>query len=1080
MYDNTQQKYGDQRFRIPLIALVLSMGWGITVIAFLWWEVQDQKKLIYELSAIEAQTSFNKHLLYRRWSASHGGTYVPITVKTPPNPFLSHINERDITTPSGQALTLVNPAYMSRQVYELSKKQDGTMVHITSLKPIRKENQPDDWEIKALKAFEKGADEIQSIEFIDQIEYLRLMRPLATEKGCLKCHVDQGYKVGEILGGISVAIALKPYKLISHKNIKRSATQHFFILFTGLIGLGLASFLLFKKDLDRLATLKALKESEERLSHILTGSPVPTFVIDNNHVSMHWNTALEKMSGISSSQVIGTKNQWMAFYSTVRPVMADLIVDNVPEKEIAQHYRGKYKKSKNIENAYEAEDFFPNMGKNGRWLFFTATPLLNSLGETIGAVETLQNITARKKAEEALKKSEGKYRLIADNVTDVIWTADMDLKFTYISPSVRQLREYTPDEASKIPFEKTFTSLSYQKAMKSFTVEMELEGKPGVRPDRSVVLELDTIRKDGCVIPVEVKVSFLRDDTGSPAGLVGITRDISDRKQAEKALLESEAKFRTIFENKGTATVVYTKDSIIKECNAMFEELTGYSKFEILDKMEWSDFVVNEDLERMKKYHTRRQTNGERPPSQYECGIIHRKGMIRTVIININLVGDDRIVSLTDISANKRAEEKQKKLQEQLIQSQKMEVMGTLAGGIAHDFNNILSPILGYTEILLDELGSSDEQTKEHLEQIYTSTLRAKELVMQILTFSRRETTALKPVRIQPIVKEAVKLMRAAIPSNIEVLTRIDSECRPVFADATQIHQMVMNLMTNAYHAVGEEEGILKVALDEIRITEAKSTDGDLGQGYYLRLKVSDTGVGMSPELAKKVFDPFFTTKNKGKGTGMGLAVVHGIITNMGGAIRVKSVPGKGSEFRVYLPLDLSVMDKGTGVVPRDSLIRGKGQILLVDDEEAILGMQALALEKIGYTVKARISSIEALEAFKAAPLKFDLVITDLSMPKMKGDRLAQELRSIRPEIPIILCTGFSEQLTPETAKEMGIEDKKYDGARWLEKENDTIGAKISRWIEDNFDNLFATSNHPHFGCRRSLSHLRTSDLRLE
>ncbi len=392
--------------------------------------------------------------------------------------------------------------------------------------------------------------------------------------------------------------------------------------------------------------------------------------------------------------------------------------------------------------------------------------------------------------------------------------------------------------------------------------------------------------------------------------------------------------------------------------------------------------------------------------------------LISTTLLNID--GASKVlISLTDITQRKRAEQERKKLESQLHQSQKMESIGTLAGGIAHDFNNILFPVMGFTEMLLEDT-PEDDPIRDSLEQIYNGTLRAKDLVQQILTFARQRDGELKLMQMQPMVKEAIKLIRSTIPTTIEIQQNIQTDCKPIKADPTQIHQIVMNLATNAYHAMEENGGKLTILLKEMEFTKDDLISLAITSGVYACLTIQDTGKGMDQALCKNIFDPFFTTKGKGKGTGMGLSVVHGIVKNMSGAIRVYSEPGKGTQFNIYLPVVQTRSEQQLTDIT-EPLQTGNEHILLVDDEISILKMEQAMLERLGYKVTTRSSSIDALEAFRTNPDKFDLIITDMAMPNMAGDKLSVEINQIRPDIPILLCTGFSEIISEEKAKSLGI-----------------------------------------------------------
>ena len=348
-----------------------------------------------------------------------------------------------------------------------------------------------------------------------------------------------------------------------------------------------------------------------------------------------------------------------------------------------------------------------------------------------------------------------------------------------------------------------------------------------------------------------------------------------------------------------------------------------------------------------------------------------------------------------------------------------MEAVGTLAGGIAHDFNNILAAILGYTDLALMDVPPG-AQLHENLGEIRKAGLRAKDLVQQILAFSRKAEESKRPLRLASIVKEALKMLRASIPATVDIRSHIDTEEDTALADPTQIHQIMMNLCTNAAQAM-KNAGVLDVALTNFHHgAGTESALPTLPPGDYLHLSVSDTGRGISPELLDKIFDPYFTTKDKGSGTGLGLAVVHGIVTSLGGAMFVQSEIGKGSVFDIFLPK----ADAGTSDPLSDEdrePAYGSERILFVDDEESVIRVGRQMLERLGYTVTAISSPVEALQMFKADPDAFDLIVTDMTMPDMTGDRLAFEMLAARPDVPIILCTGYSERITEDEAEMMGI-----------------------------------------------------------
>jgi signal transduction histidine kinase/ActR/RegA family two-component response regulator len=377
-----------------------------------------------------------------------------------------------------------------------------------------------------------------------------------------------------------------------------------------------------------------------------------------------------------------------------------------------------------------------------------------------------------------------------------------------------------------------------------------------------------------------------------------------------------------------------------------------------------------------------------------------------------------------NIILEKKVEERTKALarsENQLQQVMKLQAIGTLAGGIAHDFNNILFPIVGYTELTIDDVPEGS-QAKQNLQEVLKAADRAKKLVQQILTFSRQNSQERKPMRVQTLIKEALKLLRATIPSSIEINSSVEEDCGLIKGDPTQIHQVIMNLSTNAYHALQETGGKLEVSLKEINLNYEESLQRvGIKVGRHLELTVKDNGHGMTSQVLERIFDPYYTTKKQGKGTGLGLSVTHGIIKNHGGDISVSSQPGVGSTFSVYLPV---IDDVDVEIEPAEtaSATNGNERILLIDDEAQIIDIERRILERLGYKVTSRTDSQEALEEFSARPERFDLVITDMTMPKMTGDRLARRLMDINPQIPVIMCTGFNEAITEEKALAMGID----------------------------------------------------------
>ncbi|MFH0725826.1 MAG: ATP-binding protein, partial [Pseudomonadota bacterium] len=535
-----------------------------------------------------------------------------------------------------------------------------------------------------------------------------------------------------------------------------------------------------------------------------------------------------------------------------------------------------------------------------------------------------------------------------------------------------------------------------------YRADNELFTHPGSQVYEACVRSVDGVRHE----VVFHKATFEGPD-GVLAGLIGAVVDITERKRAEEALKESEEKYRSMMEAMEDAVYIGSPDFRVEYQNlAMTKRIgrdaTGEPCYKAVHGVdEKCSGCIHEKVMGGESIKTETMSPFDRKTYIISHSpIFHTDGSVSNLAI------------FHDITETK-------KMAERLDQAQRMEAIGTLAGGIAHDFNNILFPIIGLSELLMEDLPAGS-LTHENAAQIHKAGGRARDLVKQILFFSRQAIHKKVPVGIQYILKEVLKLTRATIPSNIEITQYIQSDCGLVMADPTQLHQIAMNLITNAYHAVEEAGGALSVNLKEMEVSDENLPGISLQAGRYAVLSISDSGCGIAPAIMGRIFEPYFTTKALGKGTGLGLSVVYGIVKDHGGEIRVYSELGQGTTFNVYLPL---LGDAMKTEAPDEPIIyeTGTERILLVDDEEPIIRLEQLMLEKLGYQVTTRTSSLEALAVFKANPDRFDLVITDLTMPNLMGTLLAGELKSIKPGVPVILCTGFSARIDEKKAMAMGV-----------------------------------------------------------
>jgi PAS domain S-box-containing protein len=505
------------------------------------------------------------------------------------------------------------------------------------------------------------------------------------------------------------------------------------------------------------------------------------------------------------------------------------------------------------------------------------------------------------------------------------------------------------------------------------------------------------------------------------SGAIANARLFDERRRAEQALRESEASLRSIF-RAAPVGIGMVADRVLRQVNDCICEMTGFSRNELVGQSARILYPTREEYERVgrEKYALIR----EQGTGSIETCWQRKDGKVIDVLMSSTPLDPvDWSIGVTftalDITERKRAERERASLEEKLRISQKMEAIGTLAGGIAHDFNNILAAIIGYAELANIDT-HRESPVASSLAQILKAAFRARDLVRQILMFSRQSEIQFGPLQLNLIIKETLKLLRASLPATIQVRQDL-GDCGKILGDPTQVHQVVMNLCTNAYHAMSAEGGLLDISLSSVDIEAKLLLQGEtLQSGRYLKLSVRDTGHGIDSEILHRIFEPYFTTREKGAGTGLGLAVVHGIVKNHRGVIQASSQVGVGSTFDVYLPM---VEDQGveSEAEPEEPVRGGNECILFVDDEPALEELGGRLLSGLGYKVVTRSSSWEALQLFKAKTMAFDLVITDMTMPQLTGEKLGLEILRIRPEMPIILCTGFSEQISNERARSLGI-----------------------------------------------------------
>jgi PAS domain S-box-containing protein len=733
-----------------------------------------------------------------------------------------------------------------------------------------------------------------------------------------------------------------------------------------------------------------LFNSRQMLQSVLDNIPQRVFWKDRNSVFVGCNKAFVLDCGYEEQgELVGKTDYEHASAATADLYRAD-------DREVIESGRPKIN--------YEEPQIRPDGSQ--AWLITSKVPMFDRDGQIIGVLGTYEDITERKRGEEALRKSEERYRSVIENMGDVFYRTDKRGVIVMASPSAARVLGYDSiDELQGKPVENFWMHPDEREEF------MRSIWEDGVVRDREITLK----KKDGSPLSGSVTSTYRKDDQGNILGVEGIFRDITERKRAE----EERMRMATVIEQAAEGIIITDTNWIIDYVNPAFTTMTGYEDTEAIGehlrilKSDKHDRAFYRDIRKtLTEGHvwSGRLTNKKKDGSLYETEVTASPVRNQSGAI-INYVSIYRDIT------------RQVKLEMDLRQSQKMEAIGTLAGGIAHDFNNILTAIVGHAEIARFTLEEADP-VHRNLDQVLQASARAADLVKRILAFSRQTEQRRQPVPIVSIVREALKLLRPSLPTTIEIREEISlsPEDGVIFADPTEIHQVLINLCTNAAYAMRGSGGVLLIRLSYSAVDGCRnSPHPDLKPGRYVCLAVSDTGHGIEPAVMEKIFDPYFTTKMTGEGTGLGLSVVRGIVRAYGGAIIAESTPGKGTTFNVFL----RSMEKQipTGTEARESLCVGAERILFVDDEAILAELGQELLGSLGYKVITKTNSFEALETFRTDPQGFDLVITDMTMPGLRGEELAREIIALRPGMPIILCTGYSELINETQAREMGISE---------------------------------------------------------
>lgn len=756
--------------------------------------------------------------------------------------------------------------------------------------------------------------------------------------------------------------------------------------------------LVFRDQSKERAAEKKLKESERRLSTLISNLPGIAYrcLPDDNWTMIYISEGCRTLTEYDPSELIASRLK--AYGELIIPQDRDYVADAVQQAvEKEQFFTIEYRirtKSGKLKWVWE-KGLAINDGKTGKILL----------------EGFINDITERKRIEEALTSSRERLQLILKGSNDAPWDWNLLDGDLYYSPQWWHQLGYTPDE---MPADAALWRRLMHPADEAGVDAVFFDA---LESRNSFEIEFRLRHKDGHYVPVLSRAFITRNENGKPVRVTGTNMDLTDRKRFETAIIEQKKMAERYLDIAGVMFIALDIDGNVTMANKKACEILECGERDISGKNWFETFIPESSRGNVRNVFAKLLAGNIEPVEYYKNAVISKTGKEKYIAWHNTFITDSEGNVSGILSSGEDITEK-KQLEDRLRQTQKMESIGTLAGGIAHDFNNILSSIIGFTELALTEVDNGTE-LEDDLQEVYAAGRRAKELVRQILTFARQSDERIKPIQVNAVAREVLKFIRSSIPTTIRIKDKIESRAY-IMGSETQIHQVLMNLCTNAAHAMADTGGVLEVGLEDVTLNRVTTISRQvLRAGRYIRIKVSDTGVGMSSRMMDSIFEPYFTTKKPGEGTGMGLAVVHGIVESYGGKICVDSHPGIGTDFVIYLPVTHT--RKGHRPYEQAELPGGHEAILFVDDEASIAKMGSRLIGQLGYSVTTLTSSLEALSLFRSAPETFDLVITDLTMPNLTGEKLALEMLKIRPDIPIILCTGYNKKISNAKAEEMGI-----------------------------------------------------------
>ena len=1087
----------------------------------------------------EARNYFRLNLAYRSWAARLGGVYASMD-KVTPNPYLS-VPHRDVATAEGQNLTLVNPAYMTRMVFDIIKGSAPNPIisKITSLKPLNPHNAPDPWERESLVQFEQrtSADRSQVTE-LNGRPYLRFMSPFITERSCLECHAHQGYKVGDVRGGIAISIPMDGYYQSESRTRRWLLSGHLLLWLVGSVGIAASSR-------RRYAYQEKLRAGEEKFRTVCDWTQDWEYWVDQHGEIKYVSPSCEELTGYAPEDFVADP---------------DLLVGLVHTEDCAKF---KEHHAKGADVAAPSSLEFRILTKAGvqRWINHACRPVFSN-GNFLGRRVSNRDVTERKLVEQELAiRAE-----LLNCVSDSVFVIDLQGRILDANQAAWRTRGYSREELLSMSIADLSSSLvPHRLSLTREKGEAFLESEHRLKDGSSIFVEINTriidYRGQPAVLSSvrditqrkrteeslrrserfnvslnrisqafltsrnenemyrELLVALL-EVTESPSGLVGyldeagdlvcpsvsvagegprqggalfparswgdtlwatalrccegrysnhpqllpdghlkgdrclmvplvcqgrsiallmvVNRDADyndedlqmlqaigaqvapvlqarlDQQHSAAALRDNESRLQIIFDVVQAGIIQLDMAGVVTFANQRMAEMFGMAMDELMGSAYSSHLCP--DQRDQADHSMRRLLAGELESAHFERRYLRKDGTVFWGYLTGRRLTspEDKqpmlVATIADMTELKSAEEKRHRSEQQMLHVQKLESLGVLAGGIAHDFNNILLAIMGNTSLALQRI-SPGSPVEHHLHQVEKAAEKAADLARQMLAYSGKGRFVLEPVDLNRLVREMTAMVEVSLCKKALLRFYLADQLPCIVADPTQIRQIVMNLAINASEAIGDQSGVITIATgsrdcDRGYLSQSWLSE-ELPEGHYVFLEVADTGCGMSKETVERIFEPFFTTKFTGRGLGM--AAILGIVRGHKGAIKVYTEPGKGSSFKILLPATERPVESDNAGSTVDGW-RGKGTVLLVDDEETVREVACEMLKALGFEVISAVDGREAVELYRVKGDRIDLVLMDLNMPNLNGEEAFHALRHMDPQVRVILSSGFSEQ----------------------------------------------------------------------